>query len=543
MGVLGKLLEAAGFRGPTATASAPRGRLVLLNATPESMNRAGMGPAAGRRSYQAATTDRLTSNWTVTPLTPDEKLHRSLRTMRTRSRQQGDDNDWAKRYLGLLQTNVIGPAGILLASRVRRNGKPDKPAQKAIQQAWKMWAEDPELCDVQEKRSFLEMQTLFIRQAAEDGESLWRLVSGAEGGPYGLRLQQLDPELLDVMLNQENLRGGGWIRMGIEFDAWGRAVAYHLRQPARFGYGYSSGPMGTRRVPAREIVHAYIGERAGQSRGVPWMHTALWGMQMLDSYVDAAVVNARAGAMKLGVLTSPDGAVPKTLQDGEQGGTSTPKSGTPVFDLEAGSFTVVPEGYTFTEWNPSYPHEQFEPFTKNMLRGLASGLGVSYNSLANDLESTSYASGRQGLIDERDGYRFLQSWTATSFHRPIFREWLPMALAMQQIVVEGDAAAGGKSMPLRPSRVEDYMRAEWMGRRWDWVDPGRDIKAARESVDARFTSISEIIRQRSQRDPEEVFEEIAEDAALMDELGVQVVAKQMPGTPANQSGGGNGPAA
>lgn len=51
-----------------------------------------------------------------------------------------------------------------------------------------------------------------------------------------------------------------------------------------------------------------------------------------------------------------------------------------------GTFDVLPEGYDMRAFDSKYPTEAFDPFTKAILRRIASGLDVAYNGLANDLE-------------------------------------------------------------------------------------------------------------------------------------------------------------
>ncbi|WP_416224081.1 phage portal protein [Thiohalophilus sp.] len=46
--------------------------------------------------------------------------------------------------------------------------------------------------------------------------------------------------------------------------------------------------------------------------------------------------------------------------------------------FEPGHFSVLPKGYGFEAFDPKYPHEAFDPFTKSTKRDLAMGLGVSY---------------------------------------------------------------------------------------------------------------------------------------------------------------------
>ena len=75
-----------------------------------------------------------------------------------------------------------------------------------------------------------------------------------------------------------------------------------------------------------------------------------------------------------------------------------------------------------------------------------------------------------------------------------------------------------------PISADEYDRVccpQFEGRRWDWVDPSKDIKAAREEVELGTDSLQGIARKRG-RDLAQVAEEMREDAALAEGDGDQL---------------------
>lgn len=64
--------------------------------------------------------------------------------------------------------------------------------------------------------------------------------------------------------------------------------------------------------------------------------------------------------------------------------------GAPIMDASPGTFAQLAAGQDFKEFDPQYPNGEFDSFHKAVLKGIASGLGVSYTALSNDLEATSY---------------------------------------------------------------------------------------------------------------------------------------------------------
>jgi len=100
-----------------------------------------------------------------------------------------------------------------------------------------------------------------------------------------------------------------------------------------------------------------------------------------------------------------------------------------IQEVEPGLITQLPHGWEFKEFDPTHPGRTSRAY-QGTLRGIASGLGVSYNSLASDLESVNYSSMRAGSIEERD------AWKISRLHhsdlcQPIFAEWLKLSILVQ----------------------------------------------------------------------------------------------------------------
>jgi capsid protein len=54
--------------------------------------------------------------------------------------------------------------------------------------------------------------------------------------------------------------------------------------------------------------------------------------------------------------------------------------------------------------------------------------GANYNIIANDLEGVNYSSGRLGMLDERELWKLIQKFDIDVAERPIFENFLYMAL-------------------------------------------------------------------------------------------------------------------
>lgn len=450
---------------------------------------------ASKRSYAGAVVNRLTSGWPITSQSADEEIRTSLKNLRARSRELARNNDYARKFLKLCVTNVVGAYGMTMQNKAKdSNGKLDTLANTKIEEAWEEWCRK-ENCDISRELSWVDMQRLFIETVARDGEILVKKI--AADNRFKFSLQLLEADHLDENYNLV-LPNGNKIKMGIEFDKWQRRVAYHLLVNHPGDYTYVRAGNRYERVPAVEIMHVYMKERPSQSRGVPWMHSAMTRLNMLGAYEEAELVAARLGASKMGFYETPTGV--EYIGDAIDNGNL-------VKEVEPGIFEQLPAGITFKPFDPQHPVGNFQFFMKTVLRGIASGLLVSYNSLASDLESTSYSSVRAGSLEERDMWRVLQNWMVTNYCDEVFESWLKMALLTQAI-----------SLP--SAKFEKFNAPKWQVRGWQWIDPLKDVKANIEAIQFGLKTRSMIAAEQGY-DIEDIFEQLIHEKELMKKLGLE----------------------
>lgn len=427
------------------------------------------------RGYDAARQDNITFGWTGSTASANEDIKAALDIVRKRSRDLAVNNDYMRKFLRMCEVNIVGPAGFRYknlasdpAPKVGEAAKPDEAARSLIEDAYARWSKAG-VCEVTGRHSLRQIFKLVVKACARDGEYLLRRVRGAKAGnPFGYALQVLDIDRLDTKYNGEH--GTNRIIMGVEVDDVMRPVAYHLltTHPGDSTYVTRAGQR-YERILARDVFHGGIGDRPEQVRYMPWAHTAMLRMEMLGKFQTAAVVAARKGAETIGVLQQtpdadapPPGVAPlgEQAQDGTNYQTSLP-----------GQFDTLPAGYELKPFDTKYPSDVFGVFVKDALRGIASGLMVAYNGLANDLEGVNYSSIRAGVLEERDSWSDLQQFFIETLADRIVDDWLEMALLNGAI-----AYPNGSALPA--SRREKFAAHQFTGRRWQWVDPEKDAQAA-----------------------------------------------------------------
>lgn len=484
--------------------------------TPVEVIKADTAPTARRRGavgrmalrlFNAANFDHTTEDWVATPTPADDIIRTKQRVLVARSREQAANNDYVANFLRMVGQNVVGHKGILLQAQARTSsGQLDTATNEAHEWAWWDWGK-AENCDIAGRKSWRQIQRLCAITAAKDGEFLVRMVRGPLAGPWGFALQVIDPQRLPVDFDSDRVHGlpGHFIRHGIEFNRYGRAMAYHLTATDEEESSYRVGGRNYVRVPAAEIIHGFKEEITGQKRGLPWTSTPMDRLKHVNGFEKAAVMNARAGAAKMGFFTWKDGQGPEP-EEGENG------EAQPIeIDAEPLSFHELPSGVDFKEFNPAYPSGEFAGFTKRQLQGAAAGFGVPYPTLAADLEGVSFSSIRNGELDVRERWKDDQEWLIETLVDRVHAAWLEVALLSGRIQVNGK--------PVKASRIEELRIVEWQGRRWAWVDPTKDTASAIESIQSMLTSPSAVMRELG-RDPATVYKEIAADYALAKSSGI-----------------------
>lgn len=480
-------------------------------------------PSLKARDYGASKIGDSVASWTQAPKTADQSIYQNLRILRARSRDQFEGNDYARRFVGMVKTHVVGPDGFTFqASIIGLDGEQDVLANNAIEQAWKEW-QRARTCDAAQRLHFTDICRLLMGSVAMDGEVIIQRRMGPKYGDNQYALKFIDPELLDVAYN-DNLKNGHKIRFGIEFDDDDRPVAYFFKKSADTVYLGTDISKNYTRVDAGQITHLFITERVGQRRGIPWLATPLLRMQMLDGYSEAALMAARIGASKAIFYTSDPDADPAM-----SGIASLAEDGELIDQVEPGSANILPPGVNIESYDPTYPHSDFDTFTKTQLRSIASGLGVSYHKLANDLEGVNYSSGRLGEMEDREIWKQLQTWLIEGYLRPLYEDWLQLQLKLGTITVPT------KNSGLKPlsGSPEKYMKVLFQGRRWAWTDPLKEAKGNQLNLESFMTSPQRVLRD-SGFDPEEIVNDWAKWRDMLASKGFEIK------TPAkDQSTGGD----
>tara|TARA_B100000035_G_scaffold181604_1_gene155033 strand:- start:34214 stop:35677 length:1464 start_codon:yes stop_codon:yes gene_type:complete len=431
------------------------------------------------RKYEGASRGRRAENWLTASTSADGASAPHLKLLRDRSRDLVRNNPFAAKAVQVIVSNVIG-TGIVAQAQASRSRRRSQQATDL----WLSWAMDPQACDFEGRHDFYGIQSLALRTIVESGEVLIRRRT-SPGQRIPLQLQVMEPDFIDTS-RDASMDTGNLIRQGIEYDARGKRVAYYLF-PEHPGESHLRATnFASARVPAEEIIHCFRQDRPHASRGIPWAAPVMLTLRDLDDYSSAQILKQKISACFAGFVVDTEAA--DAGLDGE------------IFDrLEPGAMELLPPGKDIRFANPPSVGE-FDRVTRQYLLQVASGFGITYESLTGDLNETSFSSGRMGWLE---------------FHRNIEQwRWNMLIPGMLNPIWNWFINAGTVN-----GQRTDGLVAHWTPPRRELIDPAKEISATKDAVRSGFMSLSEAQREFGY-DPFEVITEIQADNERLDAAGI-----------------------
>jgi lambda family phage portal protein len=237
-------------------------------------------------------------------------------------------------------------------------------------------------------------------------------------------------------------------------------------------------------------------------------------ISMLGHYWEAEVAAARHESERIAYLKSPSGALDEVDEDRETNLAPVIDPITAASRMPASTgigYVGVPAGVDIEIPDVKHPTTAFGEFSKAMLKGIASGLGVSYAALSSDLTEVSFSSIRTGTLEDREYYRELQGLMIETLCERVYQEFIYMAVL-----------SGALTMPAGAT-FESFSAHTWEPRGWDWVDPKNDTQAKIASIDACLDTRTRILAERG-LNFDDVVATLAEEKTKLDAAGLTPVA-------------------
>jgi lambda family phage portal protein len=478
------------------------------------------------RMFEAALTSNLNSDMPISLTSSNAEILTSLIGVRSRARTLERNNGYAVGMIYDQMRNVAGHDPFRLEMQVGKttNGKfvAEPETNEEIMRAWED-AGRQENCTVRRDKDRKELYWTAAAAMFRDGGILYRHHGALNDKkfPYnklGYAIEEIEYDRLDQNWCRPKTAKGNdnEIQFGKELDEYKGTVAYWIltRHPGDI-FAFSNVASYRERVPAKDIIALWdIRTRAEQYTGMSRMASIIRLLHQLEQFDIAHITAALTTCCKSIWIekqfpSSPEfvpdhireeivggqGGFPDGVDSGWGGGdgqrlvNTTPGE---VNELEWGQKVVAPD--------PHFPVESAPQFKRDILRCVAAGSTVWYNTLAQDMESVNFASGRLGEGASRDMAMMSQEHVIDMLVRPHFETWLKYWLLSDQT-------------KLNLSRYDEFCKAAvFNGRRWAYTNPLQDVQADILTVEAGLDSRSHIISESPRGgNAEEVNREIQAD--------------------------------
>lgn len=410
----------------------------------------------------------------------DTAIIRAGRTIREQARHLDQNHDIVKGALNSLVQNICGPNGIQIEPQPRnREGSINDDFSFQIQQVMDDWSLRPE---VTWNHDWAGTQRLACRTWLRDGEFLAQIVAGNiptldHGTRVPFSLELIEPDQLPMHMNETGSRR---IVQGVELNGWGRPVAYHIYKEHPGDFRLHSVAAATKRVPADRMLHIKLIDRIGQTRGMSILASVMLRLDDIKDYEESERIAAKVSASMAAFIIK---------GHPEQYTRPTDENGEPVVRqmmMRPGMvFDDLNEGERIESVDTKRPSAQLESFRNGQLRATASGMSLSYSSLAKDYNGT-YSAQRQELVEGYGAYGVLSSEFIGQFVRPVYHQVLEMALLSGELVIPSD---------VDPLTLGDAM---YTPPQMPWIDIKKEADAWGILERNGHASGIEIIRRRGQ---------------------------------------------
>lgn len=437
-----------------------------------------------------------TLNWQARANSADTDILNDLPALRGRSRDLVRNTPLATGAVGTMASNVIGSGLSLLA-------RPDLKTLKMSDEEGDAWIDNTERefrifaesteCDICRTQNFYGLQMLGFRAMLESGDVFALLpVIVSAYATYGTRIQIIEADRI------ENPRGplgvaapfgadplatsavpplgeNPDIRAGIELNKYGAPVAYHVWD--RFPNELSQAKASVARIPAfddktgrRNVVHSFVKERPGQTRGVPFLAPVIEQLKTLDKYTESELMAAVVTAMFTVFIKT---------ENGTGIGDTPQQKATPLFDktnnvgMGPAAMVDLNQGEDVAFANPLRPNTAFDPFVQAILRQIGVALGLPFEVLIKHF-TASYSAARAALLQAWLVFKQRRDFMAQNFCHPIYAAWMDEAVALGRISAPGYFDD--------PALKRAYRQAEWIGDAPGQIDPLKEIQAADERI-------------------------------------------------------------
>lgn len=395
---------------------------------------------------------------------------------------------------------IVRPGIKRLTSNVMQEGfnpeadTGDDVLDQELNERWKEWASEPDLCDISARHDFATMESLAFESIITDGDILTVLMDSGHlrwfeahrartprnttrDVVHGFRLDNFRKPI-EVWLTKEDLNP--WESLDRVSD---------VNKVAMRDEGGN-----------RKVLHCLFPDRFSQTRGItaiaPVVDTAgMFDDIQLAKLIQQKAVSAFALIRKRPIESLDDGT---GSEDGETDLDEIAQQVDATFrQLGAGMMIDGLPGEDWQSFSSNIPNPEYFQHAMLILTVVAINLDLPLPVLLLDPQKSNFSSWRGAIDQARTRFIQMQSWLVTRFHRPVWqwkvRQWMREDRAIDR--------AGLKSNI-------NVLRHKWHPPRWDYIEPLKDAQADSHQLQHFLNSPSRLQARRGRR-----FEDVASEMA------------------------------
>lgn len=388
------------------------------------------------------------------------------------------------------RTNVIG-VGLKLRSTIDRDvlGWTSEEAetwQRNTEREFNLWASKKNACDALGINDFYAIQQLVLSSWLCSGDCFVLIKQGNTTPlmPYSLRLHVIEADRIatpyanatwatSCFTTTGKTDSGNPIYDGVEVDAEGKIVAYHVRSH----HPWELGAIKTDwvRIPAYgeltgnpNILHIMSSERPEQYRGVSYLAPVIEQLLQIRRYTESELTAALIESFFTAFIKTKDNASENPLGNVVPGDAPRIRSDPTDLQLGAGLINVLEDGEDVAFADPKRPASGFSAFLESLAQQVGASLGLSSEVLLKKFNS-SYSASRAALLEAWKEFRMRREWFVSDFCRPAYELWLSESVARGRIKAPGFFTS--------PELRAAYLGSEWIGPPPGQLDPVKEVNA------------------------------------------------------------------
>ena len=444
-----------------------------------------------KKNYDAGSYGRLNANWNAVNQSAEYTDRASRDIIRARARDLERNSDIANSLIGAYKRNIIGGGYTL---QVRTN---EEKINNEIEKLWKKWCKKKN-CDVTGTQSFNQIMRMAVQRKKVDGGVLFHKVY-TSSGILPFKIQMLEVDELDasciVPKKKENKIVGG-----VEVNEFNRVEGYWVRQYTIDGFSISN-PLF---IPEKDIIFYFSKKRPSQIREISDFAQTIMRIRDANEFMNAVSVKER-------ILACLSVFIKKVLPVGmgENRNNKPDKYNYNGKTLMPGMIKYLNPGEEVDAVNPSGQAADASSYTKQQLRLIGAGQGISYESVSRDMSESNYSSARQGMIEDDLTYEEDKELVIEVMDE-IYETFLISAVLAGKVKIRDFW-----------ENKEEYMSHEWIKAPKRWIDPLKEANANRIAIETGQKTFKEIAAENG-KDWRSQIDDMEEVIAYAEEKGIEM---------------------